>query len=183
VLVGCLCLRVSGCCVGVLLCALAVACFSFFLWSFLGQSGNQEPYVLWKEFMPLFGVLLPSPSHPSLSASLLGVVGLLGDILGWAFNPSFLTTFHERIFQVSHLLECLVRVVGMPHGSRRWPAEVHWGRAFLSPPPRVEKHGWVVGLLPAGAWSPHQQLAHWQVVVQYPRGERRPAHCGPGQGG
>ena len=66
--------------------------------------------MLWKEFMPVLRPLVPGSGDPSLTGCLVSVVALLADVLGWAFNTSFLPILHERMYQIAHRVECVVRV-------------------------------------------------------------------------
>ncbi len=62
--------------------------------------------------MPVLEVFLPPPHRRfSLAGRLLSIARMFVDVLGWAYNPSLLPILHEQFFQVSHQLECMVRLI------------------------------------------------------------------------
>ena len=95
---------------------------------------NQEGFVLYKEFMPVFGPLLPTTaggadsssggsgrsasSSPTVCGCLIAVASMMADALGWGRNPSYLPIMHERFFQLTTELE---KLVGALHSCR-----AHW---------------------------------------------------------
>jgi hypothetical protein len=83
-----------------------------------GRRGSEHGagYVLWKEFSPLIRQLMPLPEgregqQHSLAGCYVAIVGMFADILGWAFNPSYLPVLHEYMHHLAVKLDGMVRLL------------------------------------------------------------------------